>query len=128
MDEDEWRERREWDDLGWSDQSEDAARSAAQEYPTPGERLLYALGQLYRRSRAGELDVDPNDYDIENVARIIGVWREVEFVQTDYAGVAYHFPSEVLCVDPGRAFPWRLKGVWEWAVRQEFRLENDDFD
>jgi hypothetical protein len=93
-----------------------------------GERLLYALGQLYRRSRAGELDVDPNDFDIENVTRIIGGWREVEFVQTDSAGVAYHFPSEVLCVDPGRAFPWRLKGVWEWAVRHEFRLENDDFD
>jgi hypothetical protein len=119
MDEDGWDELREWYDLGWSEGSEAAAQSDAHESPTPGERLLYALGQLYRRSRYGDLDVDPDDFDIENVARIIGVWRDVEFVQEDAAGMAYHFPSEVLCVAPGFVFPWYLLDVWAWAAERE---------
>ena len=119
MDEDEWDEAGEWPSSPDRHGEEAAPGAHLTESPTPGERLLYALGQLYWRSRAGELHVHPQDFDIENVARIIGVWRDVEFVQDDAAGVAYHFPAEVLCVAPEFAFPWYLLHVWAWAAERE---------
>lgn len=97
--------------------------SHAEESPTPGERLLFALGQLYRRSRSGKLGVRPRDFDIEDLARIIGVWRQVEFVQEDETGRHYHFGAEVLHADPTQRFPWRLRTDWEWAALREL----DDF-
>jgi hypothetical protein len=106
-------------DLGCREGSEQTAGTQTGEGPTPGERLLYALGQLYRRSRYGDLDVDPDDFDIEDLARIIGVWRDVEFVQDDEGGRSYHFPSEVLCVAPGFVFPWYLLDIWAWAAERE---------
>jgi hypothetical protein len=91
--------------------------------PTPGERLFYALGQLYRRWRTGQSDTRPQEVDIEDMARILGVWGEVEFVQDgegeDSGQQHFHFPSEVLVVDAGREFPWRLLDAWEWADKQE---------
>lgn len=47
---------------------------------TPGERLFYALGQLYRLWRQGALDVAPIDFDIRDLARIIGVAGDIEFI------------------------------------------------
>jgi hypothetical protein len=39
---------------------------------TCAERLLYALGQLYRMHHAGVLDISPADMNILHRARIIG--------------------------------------------------------
>ena len=91
------------------------------ERPAPGERLFYALGQLYRLWRRGELDVRPINFDVTDLARIIGVAGDIEFVSEDLLGVHYHFPGEVLVVDepPGSDFPWRLRDTWEWAAEQE---------
>jgi hypothetical protein len=87
----------------------------------PGERLFYALGQLYRLWRRGELDVQPVDFDVCDLARIIGVSGQLEFISEDQLGVHYHFPGEVLVVDerPDSDFPWRLLDTWEWAAEQE---------
>lgn len=87
--------------------------------PSPGERLLYALGQLYRHHRSGELALQPADFDIEDLGRIIGVWPEMEFEVNDRFGRHYHFPGEVLVVVPSEPFPWRLLGVWEFAADLE---------
>ena len=86
--------------------------------PTPGERLLYALGQLYRLHRRKRLPVHPRVLDIEDLARVIGVAEELEFVTEDRNGRSYHFPSEVLRVNSDERFPWRLMTVWEWADEQ----------
>jgi hypothetical protein len=43
---------------------------------TPAEHLLYALGQLYRLHRAGELPVRLAEFDVVELARIIGFSRE----------------------------------------------------
>lgn len=87
--------------------------------PSSGERLLYALGQLYRHHRSGELPLQPADFDIEDLGRIIGVWPEMEFEVNDRFGRRYHFPGEVLVVVPSELFPWRLLGVWEFAAELE---------
>lgn len=88
---------------------------------TPGERLLYALGQLYRLHHAGQLEVDPGAFDVENLARIIGVQADLEFAVEDRSGSHYHFPGEVICVEPSKPFPWRLLDVWEFAAEQNPR-------
>jgi hypothetical protein len=87
--------------------------------PTPGERVLYALGQLYRLHLAGRLPVHPNAFDVEDVVRILGLTAALEFVTEDRHGQHYHFPAEVLYVNPTQPFPWRLLGAWEWAGEQE---------
>jgi hypothetical protein len=91
--------------------------------PTPGERLLYALGQLLRLNRAGRFPVHPRDIDVEDLLRVLGLWRELEFASRNRLGRHYHFSTEVLTVsaeapasDP---FPWRLLSIWEWAAEQE---------
>lgn len=84
--------------------------------PTPGERLLYALGQLFALWYRGELArVKPSDFDIEDLARIIGVWRDVELAIESPFGYSYHFPGEVLDVDNRLPFPWRLVDFATWA-------------
>lgn len=83
--------------------------------PTPGERLFYALGQLYALWHRGQLDVAPADMDIEDLARIIGVWRDCEFVNEGPLGRSYHFPGEVLVVNTWVPFPWELIDVETWA-------------
>src|ERR1039458_246716 len=86
---------------------EDRGSDSTEKPPTPGERLVYALGQLYWLWRQGALDVAPADFDIEDVARIVGVARDIEFVSDCPTGCCYHFPAEVLVVDD-HDFPWRL--------------------
>ena len=87
--------------------------------PTPGERVLYALGQLYRLHLGGRLPVHPSAFDVEDVVRILGLTSALEFVSEDRHGQHYHFPAEVLYVNFAQPFPWRLLGVWEWAGEQE---------
>ena len=94
--------------------------------PTPGERLLYALGQLWWRWRVSpESAVPPRRLDIEAVARMLGVWSEVEFVQEgdgeDGSESYVHFAGEVLVADHSERFPWTLMDPREWAGRQEAR-------
>jgi len=90
--------------------------------PTPGERLFYALGQVYRRWHTGQALVCPWRLDVEELARLLGLWSDVEFAQEDETakGINYlHFPAEVLVVDREQQFPWRLIDTWEWAAEQE---------
>jgi len=87
--------------------------------PTPGERVLYALGQMHRLHLSGALPVHPRVLRIEDVARIVGVAGELEFTSEDRYGQHAHFPGEVLYVHPSKPFPWRLLSACEWAVEQE---------
>lgn len=87
---------------------------------TPAERLLYALGQLYRLHRAGELPVEPRDFDVLDLARIIGVSRHIEFVAESSQGTSYHFAREVLVLDRAAEFPWKVLDQVTWAVLEEF--------
>lgn len=107
---------------GSDDEDEVGEDVTAQAEPTPGERLLYVLGQIFRRWHAGTGLTSPKEVDIEDLARMLGVWSEVEFAQTDatrkHLG-CLHFPTEVLVIDRTREFPWRLLSVWEWAREQE---------
>lgn len=96
--------------------------------PTPGERLFYTLGQLYRRWRAGIGRTAPRDVDVEGLARTLGVWRDVEFAEADASGERLHFPTEVLLIDPTREFPWRLLNVWEWAIEREREEQYREFE
>ncbi len=105
-----------WDDDRFDEEDEPKFDFNGDEAPTPGERVLYALGQLYRLSRRGELDVRPADFDIWDLAGIIGVRADIEFVSEDQHGSRWHFASEVLEVELKREFPWRLLTSWEWAA------------
>jgi hypothetical protein len=89
--------------------------------PTPGERLFYTLGQIYGRWHTGKALVCPWQLDIEELARLLGLWSEVEFARADEHGKlsCLHFPTEVLVIDRSQQFPWRLLDVWEWASEQE---------
>jgi hypothetical protein len=118
MDEDDWDELSERDALPeWSEQPgvDEKVAGAHDDAPTPGERLLYALGQLYLLWYRGELPVEPRAFDIEDLARIIGVARDVEFTSDGPLGRSFHFPSEVLLADGSRRFPWRLFDLDGWA-------------
>lgn len=87
--------------------------------PRPGERLLYALGQLYKLYRHGALNVRPEHFDVWDLAGIIGVRNDIEFISEDRRGSHWHFAAEVLHVNPAAGFPWRLLTVWEWAAEAE---------
>ena len=86
---------------------------------------MYALGQLHKQWRVRATLTPPDEVDVEALARMIGVWGEVEFVQDgDDEGepaLHLHFADEVLTVDRRREFPWQLLDVWEWARKQEVR-------
>jgi hypothetical protein len=119
MDED-WDEEPEWDDLpdwglGPDDDGEDYIAATVGDVPTPGERLLYALGQLYLSWHRGHASIEPGDFDVEELARIIGVARDIELVTDSRFGRSFHFPSEVLLTDDSEAFPWRLLDLESWA-------------
>jgi len=102
------------DELG--DDFFDAEPDDDEPEPTPGERLLYALGQLYRRWHDGGLFIRPADFDIDELAVTIGVHRDIELVTDEPWGTSYHFAGEVLVADPDEAFPWRLMKLDEWAI------------
>jgi hypothetical protein len=102
------------DDL-WSDSEPE---EEPEPEPTPAERLLYALGQLYRRWYRGELPVRPHEFDVLELARTIGVSRDVEMV-TDPHSAAFHFDGKALVVLPGRPFPWAVWAVEDWAAYSE---------
>lgn len=87
--------------------------------PTSAERLLYALGQLYRRWHIGELPLRPQDFDAWELARTIGVSRDIEMVSEEPYGTAYHFDGEVLVVLPAERFPWVIWTVEHWAFYAE---------
>ena len=93
--------------------------------PTPGERLLYALGQLFKQWHVRATLTPPHEVDVIAVAKMLGVWGDVEFVQNgeaeDEPARYMHFPSEVLVVDPRKEFPWRLLADFEWAQEQEVK-------
>jgi hypothetical protein len=124
---DDWDEFREWLDAPeWMSPLDDdegnrpGPTRAAEDQPTPGERLLYVLGQLYRLYHAGALNVHPQEVDVEEVARLIGVSSELEpLTSHDRLGTHYHFPSEVLYQDSTSEFPWHLMGIFEWAAFEE---------
>jgi hypothetical protein len=119
MDED-WDEELEWDDLrdwplGPGVDGDTYHVEAVGDAPTPGERLLYALGQLYLSWHRGRTAVEPRDLDVEDLARIIGVTRDIELVTDSPFGRSFHFPSEVLLVNDREPFPWRLLDLQPWA-------------
>lgn len=92
----------------------------------PGERLLYALAQLHRQWGIRATLTPPGEVDVEAVARMLGVWTDIEFIQDEGGNEGdekqfIHFAGEVLAVDRRREFPWMLLDVWEWARKQETR-------
>ncbi len=96
--------------------------------PTPGEKVLDALGHLYEYWCSGAEDaLAPCQIDVGAVAHLVGVWDAVEFVQggvgdAEEEGRTFiHFPAEVLAINPTECFPWQLLGDFEWAERQEMR-------
>ena len=128
----------EGDELPWDDELEDFARElfesespddagdeaedpddTADLGPTPGERVRFALAQLYRLHNTGKLPFHPSALDVEDLARVIGVGDEYEFSTEDRTGQHFHFRNEVLTYDPEQRFPWQLRTTWEWAAEQE---------
>lgn len=93
----------------------------------PGERLFYTLGQLYKLWRRERLGVHPLDFDVWDLAGLVGVRGDVEFVSEDRASARYHFPGEVLVIErhPESDFPWCLLDTWDWAAAQQLS-ELDD--
>jgi len=94
--------------------------------PTPGERLLYALGQLFKQWHVRATLTPPDEVDVVEVAKMLGIWGEVEFVQDgedeDKLAQYLHFAREVLVIDPRREeFPWRLLTDFEWASEQQVK-------
>ena len=93
--------------------------------PTPGERLLYALGQLFKQWHVRATLTPPHEVDVGAVAEMLGVLADIEYVQNgeaeDEPALYLHFPSEVLVIDPREDFPWRLLGDFEWAEEQQLK-------
>ena len=111
-----------WDDFDPDDaDAEDPFESehesvGSQPMPSPGERLLHALGQLHRLYLCGRLPAHPSAFPIEDLARIVGVWPELEFIVTDDVGSRYHFPGEVLFVSADQPATVRLLSTFEFAA------------
>jgi hypothetical protein len=112
-----------WDDFDpdeYSDEDESHESERPElDPPTPGERLLHALGQLHRLHLCGRLPAHPSAFDVEDVARIVGVWSDLEFVASDEEGRRYHFADEVLCISADRPEMIRLLSVWQFAANQD---------
>jgi hypothetical protein len=125
-------EQPEWDEdelaemareLSWGDDADldaDPLLASDESAVTPGERVLYAFGQLHRLHRSGKLPVPPRALAVEDVARLVGAAGELEFSTEDRLGYHFHFPTQVLTVSPDEEepFPWRLLDSWEWAAEQ----------
>ena len=91
------------DELGPDDGAEDWADPLETDPALgPGERLFYALGQLYKLWHREQLAVHPLDFDVWDLAGIIVVRGEVEFFAEDRLGARYHFPGEVLLIERRR--------------------------
>jgi hypothetical protein len=112
-----------WDDFDPDDadgdglfENEQLARGPA---PTPGERLLHGLGQLHRLHLCGRLPAHPTEFDVEDVARIVGVWPELEVVVADDDGTRYHFAGEVLFISAKQPPMVRLLSTLEFAAERE---------
>jgi hypothetical protein len=112
-----------WDDFDPGDADEDepwdGEQPTARAMPSPGERLLHALGQLHRLYLCGRLPAHPSEFDVEDVARIVGVWPELEFVVADDDGARYHFAGEVLFISAARPPMVRLLSTLEFAAERE---------
>jgi hypothetical protein len=65
--------------------------------------------------RRGEIELAPANFAIEDLARIIGVRQQVEFMSEHRIRRCHHLPGEVLVVDPSQPFPWRLMELDNWA-------------
>lgn len=102
-----------------SDRADDGRRPTDSAPPSPGERLLYTLGQLYRRFKRGQLATPPGDIGVWDIAGIIGVQRDIEFISEDFTGTHLHFADAVLSVNRGADFPWQLKDMWDWGLARE---------
>jgi hypothetical protein len=72
--------------------------------------------------------VPPAAFDIENLARIVGVAWDIEIVSGGPAGCFCHFVAEVLLVDVRRDFPWSLLDLNGWASRSRRRLSTSKGD
>jgi hypothetical protein len=114
-----------WDDSDPDDADEDEPWDrdelpAGERVATPGERLLHALGQLYRLHLCGRLPAHPSEFGVEDLARIAGVWTDLELVVADADGTRYHFAGEVLCVSTQQPAMVRLLSVLEFVAEQDF--------
>jgi hypothetical protein len=101
------------------EEAKDSSENQPDEAPSPGERVIYALGQLHRLHLAGRLPGHPSTVLIEDLVCVLGIGDALEFMTEDAFGQHYHFGSEVIYVDPGQPFP-RLMSVEQWASQQEF--------
>ncbi len=114
-----------WDDFELGDDHEDEPwddeQRVADAVPSPGERLLHALGQLHRLHLCGRLPVHPSEFDIEDVARIVGVWPQLELVLADDNGTRYHFAGEVLYISGKQPTMLRLLSTLEFAAEQDLK-------
>lgn len=111
------------DDFDFDSDDEDEEREPE---PTSAERLLYALGQLYRRWHNCELPVGPIDFDVMDLATTIGVKRDIEMVCDHPHATAYHFAGEVLVATDDR-FPWCLMTVEAWSAWCELEDYSREF-
>ena len=93
----------------------DAGENHDEREPSPAERLFFALGQLYRRWYRGKLPVRPCDFDVMELARTIGVSRDIDMVTEALHGTALHFENEIIVAMPNRDFPWAVMATAEWA-------------
>lgn len=111
-----------WDDFdpdGDQDEPWEVEQPAASLLPSPGERLLHAIGQIHRLNLCGRLPAHPSKFDVEDVARIIGIWPELELVVADDDGARYHFAGEVLFISAARPPMVRLLSTLEFAAERE---------
>lgn len=114
-----------WDDFDPDDADEDEPfeheQPATAPVPSPGERLLHALGQLHRLHLCGRLPARPDEFDVEDLARIVGVWPELELVLADDDGTRYHFAGEVLFISAERPAMVRLLSTLEFAAELDLK-------
>jgi hypothetical protein len=78
----------------------------------------------------GRLPAHPSEFNVEDIARIVGVWPDLELVVADDDGVRYHFVGEVLFISAARPPLVRLLSTLEFAAEQElnawWRMEGWD--
>ena len=112
-----------WDDFDPDDADEDDPfeheQPAREPLPTPGERLLHGLGQLRRLYLCGRLPAHPSEFNVEDIARIVGVLPELELVVSDDDGTRYHFAGEVLFISAKQPPMMRLLSTLEFAAEQD---------
>lgn len=65
------------------------------------------------------IELAPAEFDVDDLARIIGAWRHVEFISDGELRRSFHFPGEVLVLDEFQPFPWQLVELDDWALLTE---------